>query len=164
MFMGEANLIDHESRGLRPNKNPGYDSISSNVVKWFSNMFFTPLEYIFSFLLQQGIFPENWKIAKVLPIYKKIEDFLQKNQRPISILPCNSKLLERKMCNRFFKYFTIWFLDISQHWEHALLLHVDQLYQSLDIDKFTAGLFIDLCNAFDKVHHKVLTDDRVIWD
>ena len=36
-----------------------------------SDIFFTPLKYIFNLLLQQGIFPENLKIAKVSPIYKK---------------------------------------------------------------------------------------------
>ena len=43
-FMGEANLIDDEVnealRSLRPNKSPGYDNISSNVVNETSNIFF----------------------------------------------------------------------------------------------------------------------------
>ena len=87
-FMGEANLTDDELkealRSLKPNKGP--------------------LKYIFNLLLQQGIFPENLKIAKVSPVYKKNEEFLLTNYRPISVLPCFSKLLERIMYNRLFKY------------------------------------------------------------
>ena len=72
-------------RSLKPNKIPGYDNISSNVVKETSDIFFT------------GIFPENLKIAKVSPIYKKDEEFLLTNYRPISVLPCFSKLLEHNV-------------------------------------------------------------------
>ena len=106
--MGEANLTDDEVketlRSLKPNKSPGYDNISSNVVNETSDIFFTPLKYIFNLSLQQRIFPENLKIAKVSPIYKKDEEFLLTNYRPISVLPCFSKLLERIMYDRLFKY------------------------------------------------------------
>ena len=75
--MGEANLTDDELkealRSLKPNKSPGYDNISSNVVNETSDIFFTPLKYVFNLSLQQGIFPENLKITKVSPVYKKDE-------------------------------------------------------------------------------------------
>ena len=100
-FMGEANLTDDEVKealsSLKPNKSPGYGNISSNVVNETSDKFFTPLKYIFNLSLLQGIFPENLKIAKVSPIYKRDEEFLLTNYRPISVLPCFSKLLERIM-------------------------------------------------------------------
>ena len=101
--MGESNLTDDEVketlRSLKPNKSPGFDNISSNVVNETSDIFFTPLKYILNLSLQQGIFPENLKIAKVSPIYQKNEEFLLTNYRPISVLPCFSKFLERIMCN-----------------------------------------------------------------
>ena len=89
--MGKANLNDNEVkdalRGLKPNKSPGYDNISSNVVNENSDIFLTLLKCIFNLSLQQGImFPENLKIAKVCPIYKKDEEFLLANNRPISVL------------------------------------------------------------------------------
>ena len=171
-LMGEANLTDDEIkealRSLKPNKSPGYDNISSSVVNETSDIFFTPLKYIYNLPLQQGIFPEHLKIAKVSPIYEKGEEFLLKNYRPISVLPCFSKLLERVMYNRHFKYLSensiLYEISIvsfgfqtSQSTEHAILLLVNQLYQSLDGSKFTLGIFIDLSKAFDTVHHKILT-------
>ena len=76
---GEANLTDDEIkevlRSLKPNKSPGYDNISSSVVNKYSYIFFTSLKYIFNLSLEQGIFPENLKIAKVFPIYRKDEEF-----------------------------------------------------------------------------------------
>ena len=45
-LMDEAHLTDDEIkealRSLKPNKNPGYDNISSSVVNETSNIFFTP--------------------------------------------------------------------------------------------------------------------------
>ena len=72
-FMGEVKLTDNEVKEslktLKPNKSSGYDSISSNVVNETSDIFFNLLKYIFNLSLQQGIFPENLKIAKVSPIF-----------------------------------------------------------------------------------------------
>ena len=166
-FMAEANLTDDELkvalRSLKPNKSPGYDNISSNVVNETSDIFFTPLKYIFNLSLQQGIFPENLKIAKVSPVYKKDDEFLLTNYRPISVLPCFSKLLERKMYNRLFKlensilYKKQFGFQTSHSTERAILLLVNQHYQSFDESKFTLGIFIDLSKAFDTVDHKILT-------
>ena len=82
-FMGQANHTDDEVkealRSLKPNESPGYDNISSNVVNETSDIFFTLLKYIFNLSLQQGIFPENLKIAEMFPIYKKDEEFLLTN-------------------------------------------------------------------------------------
>ena len=152
-------------RSLKPNKIPGYDNISSNVVKKTSGIFFTPLKCIFNLSLQQGIFPENLKIAKVSPIYKKDEEFLLANCRPISVLPCFSKLLERIMYNRLFKYLSEYSIryekqfgfQTSHSTEHAILLLLNKRYQSFDKSKFTLGIFIDLSKTFDTVHYKILT-------
>ena len=52
-----------------------------------------------------GIFPEQLKLAKVSPIFKvgNIEEV--GNYRPISVLPIFSKVLERIMYNRTYRYF-----------------------------------------------------------
>ena len=54
--MGEANLTDDKLkeglRSLKPNKNPGYDNISSNVVSETSDIFLIPLKYISKLSLQ----------------------------------------------------------------------------------------------------------------
>ena len=168
-FMGEANLTDDEIkevlRSLKPNKSPGYDNISSNVVNETSDIFFIPLKYIFNLSLQQGIFPENLKIAKVPPVYKRDEQFFLTNYRPISVLPCFSKLLERIMYNRLFKHLSEnsilykkqFGFQTSHSTEYAILLLVNQLYQLFDESKFTLGIFIDLNKVFDTVDHKILT-------
>ena len=62
---------------------------------------------IFNLSLQKGCFPKALKIDRVTPIYM-VDDVNEiGNYRPISVLPCLSKILGRIMYNRLFKYLTI---------------------------------------------------------
>ena len=54
---------------------------------------FNPIKHVFSLSFNQVIFPKKMKIAFVSPIFKKDENFLFTNYRPISVLLCFSKLL-----------------------------------------------------------------------
>ena len=62
------------------------------------------MRYIFSLSIEKGIFPDQLKIAKVTPLFKKGDNVFMDNYRPISVPPCFSKILERliynRLCNR----------------------------------------------------------------
>ena len=62
------------------------------------------LFHIFNNSINTGIFPDNLKIAKVIPIFKSGDESLLTNYRPISVLPAFSKVLERIMYNRIYNY------------------------------------------------------------
>ena len=47
-------------------------------------------------LVQNKIFPNNLTVANITPIFKKGYSTLEKNYRPVSILPVASKMLENK--------------------------------------------------------------------
>ena len=56
---------------------------------------------IFSLSISTGFIPEKLDIAKVVPIYEKDNAEKFSNYRPVSLLPCFSKILERlhvQMC------------------------------------------------------------------
>ena len=50
---------------------------------------------VYNHSLREGIVPAEWKIAKIIPIPKKDHSF-----RPISLLPCISKVLDKIILNR----------------------------------------------------------------
>ncbi len=50
---------------------------------------------LFISVLNTGIFPEQLKIAKVVPIHKKDDETLFTNYLPISLLPSISKFLRK---------------------------------------------------------------------
>ena len=61
--------------------------------------------HVFTNSIDNGSFPEKTKIAKVMPIFKAGKKELVTNYRPISILPCLSKISERIMYNRLYSQF-----------------------------------------------------------
>lgn len=48
---------------------------------------FRPITYIINLSIKQRTFPDNLKIAKVIPIFKQGSRSLYDNHRPISVLP-----------------------------------------------------------------------------
>ena len=63
-----------------------------------------PLHYNYNISLQTGVFPEEIKIARVTPIFKRGEVSDLGNYRLISVLCCFSKILEKIMYNRLYKH------------------------------------------------------------
>ena len=87
---------------IKINKSPGHDEVSFNVIKKCFGELCEPLKYLFNLSIVKGIFPDDLKIAKVTPILRLLRNI--SNYRPISVLPCFSKMLERIMYNRLQKY------------------------------------------------------------
>ena len=89
---------------LKTNESPGYDDINFNVVKKCFGEINEPLKHLFNLSLQNGIFSEKMKIAKVIPLFKNGDPENITNYRTISVLLSFSKVLERIMCNQLYKY------------------------------------------------------------
>ena len=78
----------------------GYDNISNNLLKHIKESVIKPLTYIFNLSLSSGVFPDNMKLAEIIPLYKKGAKNEVTNYRPISLLFTMSKLLEKCMYKR----------------------------------------------------------------
>ena len=62
------------------------------------------LKIIFKNCLKEGIFPDEWKKANVVPIHKKNDKQILSNYRPVSLLPVCSKIFERLIYDSIYKY------------------------------------------------------------
>ena len=67
-------------------KAPGLDKLPATLVKLAAPCIAKPLAKIFNKLLLTGIFPNDWKVAKVIPVYKSGTKSNMDNYRPISII------------------------------------------------------------------------------
>ena len=105
------------------------------------------------------------KIAKVVPIYKKDSPELFGNYRPVSVLPCFSKILERIVHNRCYEFLTKHDILYEKQYgfrnKHstyrpmAVLDFVKNISNAIDKDMYTAGIFMDLSKAFDTINHEI---------
>ena len=142
----------------------GYDDFQPLIVKQCKDIILDPLLHIYNQSFQKGIFPEQLKVAKVTPIYKKESTHLFTNYRPISILSVFSKILEKLMharlisfINRFEILYTNQFgFREKRSTSMAILTFVEKLRTALDNGEYGIGLFLDFSKAFDTVDHQIL--------
>ena len=122
------------------------------------------LTYLFNKSMKTGKFPNPWKTAKIVPLHKNGDKSSPGNFRPISILPCVSKILERVVQHQLLDYMhknDILCREQSgfkpKHSTTSTLIKVtDDLLQAMDDSKYTGTIFIDLRKAFDTVDHQIL--------
>ena len=122
------------------------------------------LIYSTQHLLQELLIPDKLKVALVTPIFKANERNKFENYRPISVLTCFSKLLEKLMYKRLIKFIETHKI-LSKHQygfrknrstEHAIIELVDNITRAIDEGKYTVGIFLDLSKAFDTINHNIL--------
>ena len=108
LFFRPTNSVEILSivHSLKMTYSSGHDEINTHLFKQIIGSILTPLVHIFNLSLTTGIFPDAFKIAKVVPIYKKDDSSQVSNYRPVSILPSLSKVLERLVYNRLYSFLT----------------------------------------------------------
>ena len=63
-----------------------------------------PLTRIINFSVEEGVFPEIWKVGVVTPVLKKGSPLEKSNYRPVSCLSVLSKVLEKIVCDQITDY------------------------------------------------------------
>ena len=149
---------------LRPKSSCGFDDMSSKFLKQITTSIIKPLTLVINQIFNTGIFPDKLNIAKVVPIFKKGDDTLPNNYRPISILPVISKVIEKIICNQLSSYFENDKLFYDSQYgfrpnhsiEQATLELTDRIISAMDNNDVPIGIFLDLSKAFDTIDHNIL--------
>ena len=80
--------------------------ISNKVTKVTNDVISPYLEILFHKCIKEGVFPDSYKIAEVIPLFKGGDKEDRSCYRPISLLPTISKILERVLAKRVIKFLT----------------------------------------------------------
>jgi hypothetical protein len=59
------------AKNLKDKLTAGYDDIPKSLLKPCIPLIKGPLTHIYNISLRSGVFPDEWKVAKVKPLYKK---------------------------------------------------------------------------------------------
>ena len=119
---------------------------------------------MFNSCITQGVFPDAYKIAQVIPLYKGGGREKCDSYRPISLLPAIGKLLEKLIAQRLVRYFDAYDMFSPHQFgfrakfstEHAVLDIHEKILNNLDKRLNTCAIFLDLAKAFDSVSHNIL--------
>ena len=151
-------------KSLNVNKACGIDGIGNNVLKSCAKSLAEPIEILANASLNSGCFPSAWKKSNVVPIFKKGEKTSVSNYRPISLLPCTSKIIERVVFNELYDYCVKNNLLSEKNSGfkkndgtiNQLINLTNKIYQGLDDENEVAMIFLDLSKAYDRICHKHL--------
>ena len=151
---------------LKSKSSFGYDGLSTRLLKEILPEVIKSIALIINQCMNTGVFPDNMKVAKVIPLHKKDDNNIIINYRPISLLPAMSKVLEKVICNQINDYFTLNGLFCKNQYgfrpkhstELAALHLVDDIALQMDNGSIPINVYLDFSKAFDTLDHEILLD------
>ena len=159
-----AQEVSRHLKSLHPRKSHGPDNLLPQIIKTCAHQFTTPLTMLFNKSIQNGKFPDLWKLVKILALYKKKSRFQPENYRPISLLNCFSKVLEKLIFKQMIAFMEthkiLYDFQYGFRKNHstalALIDIVDKITFALNENEYALGIFLDITKAFDSINHNIL--------
>ena len=151
---------------------PGQDRLSYQFYKNLPNEGMEKLIELFNDILISGIIPQQWKIAMVIPICKPEKPKHRvENYRPISLLPCISKIIEKMISKRLMWYLEEQNLISANQYAfrsgkgttEALLMIDEIICNTLSSGNHISLLSFDSEKAFDRIGIHAVIDQLVQW-
>jgi len=151
---------------LKVNSSPGPDQFQTKLIQKCASNLIKPLTHISNSMITSGCFPDNTKVAKVIPVFKEGDKFLCSNYRPISVLSVFSKIFENLMLSRILTFLKSQSLISEKQFgfceksstQAATINLLSTLQKRIDSKPKNLGalLFIDLSKAFDSINTLLL--------
>ena len=158
-ILRERNTID-------PKKATELDNISPRFLKDGAAQLAPLIRHIINLSIGTNIVPEELKHAKVTPLFKKNDRLEVSNYRPISVLSCISKVLEKCVHDQVQKYLIS--NDLIYEYqsgfrpgystESCLVYLTDYIKENIAKGYYVGALLLDVQKAFDCVNHEILCE------
>ena len=140
------------------------DNINNTLLKSISIEISSYITLIINQSISTGSYPENLKLTKVIPIFKKNDKLKINNYRLISVLPVISKVFENVMHTQLLEYFTENNLLSSQQYgfcpnrstELDTLELMDRNIHRMNENHCTVNIYLDFSKAFHSLVYDIL--------
>ena len=149
---------------IESHKSSSIETLSSRLIK---DAFLAIPEIItgcFNLSFSQGMFPEKWKVARIVPLFKSGDHTDVNNYRPVSLVPLPGKLIEKIIHTRLFSYLELY--DLLNQCQggfrpgrstiDTVAEFIDDIMLQINDGNYTLATFIDFRKTFDTVNHKIL--------
>ena len=152
---------------INSNKATGLDGIPGRILRLSADVVSPSLTKIFNQSLIQGIYPDDWKIAKVIPVFKNGARNDLNNYGPISIISAVAKIFGKLVHDQLLiNYCYLTSNDLLSKYQSgfrpnhstltALLETTNSWCVNIDNGLLNGVVFIDLKKAFDTTDHNIL--------
>ena len=159
-----VNTVTRLLKTIDEKKSAGLDNIPNKLLKLAAEVVAPSLTKIFIQSIITGIFHEEWKEARVSPLYKSGAKNDPSNYRPISVIPTVSKIYEKIIYDQLYDYLNTY--NLLTHCQSgfrsfhstltALLEATNDWSVNIDNGMLNGVVFIDLKKAFDTIDHEIL--------
>ena len=162
-LINEEEIIKH-TKELNIMKSSAVENVSTKVIK--DSFLAIPgiIKHMYNQSITEGLFPDSWKRAIIIPLKKEGNSEDVNNLRPISLLPTPGKLLEKLIHTRTMKYLENQHILVDEQGgfqpNHSTILTTsyltDYIFSAMNNNQITHTVFIDFKKAFDTINHKIL--------
>ena len=106
MFLQKASEseVGKHFHEININKGVGIDEIPPKLLKWGEEIFIPIITHIFNKCLSTGIYPDDLKLARVIPVFKGGSKNAVTTYRPISILTQFNRIFEKLLKDRLYNF------------------------------------------------------------
>jgi hypothetical protein len=166
MFMGSEEIRE-SIMSLKPKNSEGFDRILQRILLDGMEVLLPPLTRLFKQVYEQVSVPDQWLVAKTIPVFKnKGESHKMENYRLIANLCSTPKIFEKLILKRINEIQEVNNEDKTRNGQHGfkknrstltLSLELQSiLARALDNDQFDLVASLDLSSAFDMVNIPLL--------
>ena len=157
--------VNKEIKNLNLKKSPGYDLVTSQILKELPPKGIMKLTHLFNSAIRLRYVPRNWKRAEIITLPKPGKTLYEvSSYRPISLLPIISKVFERLIMRRLTNIIENKQLIPAHQFgfrhKHSTIDQVHRITarieNALEEKKVCSAVFLDVSQAFDKVWHEGL--------
>ena len=144
------------------NKACGPDNVSARIIVECAEELVTPLTKICNASIRSGVFPDRWKQANIIPIFKKGDKKVPSNYRSVSLLPLFGKILERIVYDQLHRHVSS-ALSTEQHdfiprrsCFTNLAVYLQSAWEAISDGHQTDAIYTDYSATFQSVNHSLL--------